>query len=65
MRDNVRLYKGYAIKKITVHTVNGSCPSLYHIYKENESGYYKSNEGFIHSTEKLKEAKEWIDSQMN
>ncbi len=62
--SNIRKYKGYAIVKFTVHTVNGACLPIYKIYLENELGQYKRDEGFIHAEDKLKDAKDWIDKEL-
>ena len=32
MNSNFREYKGYVIKKITIHTVNGACLASYEVY---------------------------------
>ena len=62
MRGIVRKYKGFAIKRITIHTVNGACLPLYEVYKENASDvYYESR---LWCEGKLKDAKKWIDEQL-
>ena len=61
MNSNFRNYNGYIIKRTTIHTVNGACLPNYEIYKE-EDVYFKNR---LMCEEKLKDAKKWIDKQMN
>ena len=61
MNSNFRNYNGYIIKRTTIHTVNGACLPNYEIYKE-EDVCFKNR---LMCEEKLKDAKKWIDKQIN
>lgn len=58
MNSNFREYKGYVIKKITIHTVNGACLASYEVYANK----YKDR---LWIGNKLKDAKAWIDNNGN
>ena len=51
----IRHYNGYTINKVTCFTVNGA---EHYIYKVNIESHNK----YIRPFDKLKEAKEWIDT---
>ena len=61
MNSNFRNYNGYIIKRTTIHTVNGACLPNYEIYKEDDVCFKNR----LMCEEKLKDAKKWIDKQMN
>ena len=61
MNSNFRNYNGYIIKRTTIHTVNGACLPNYEIYNE-EDVCFKNR---LMCEEKLKDAKKWIDEQIN